>query len=270
MEYNLEFIKKSDLIDHVEETINKYEGNLQIWDLSLFNKNIIDPIKMLFDKVVNAYSWEELIENEIFRQRDKSNTNAIGYFHQNIFKYIDNCEVPELVWDVIWEPDNGIEVAGKRYKRAKVEMKNKHNTMNSSSAAATYAKMMSELIDDPECVTFLVEAIAKRSQDIPWVAEFEGKRVENERLRRVSLDRFYAMVTGEKDAFYQLCLILPEIITFVFENSNEINLQEDTVFQELMDMVGGDKETESLGMALMMLGFGTYYGFTDFEKKDGC
>ena len=43
-----------------------------------FNKNIIDPIKMIFDKTVYQSTWEEIVSNEIFRQRDKSNNNDIG------------------------------------------------------------------------------------------------------------------------------------------------------------------------------------------------
>ena len=43
-----------------------------------------DPVKLIFDKTVYQASWEEIISNEIFRQRDKSNNNDIGYFHQRI------------------------------------------------------------------------------------------------------------------------------------------------------------------------------------------
>ena len=60
-----------------------------------FNKNIIDPIKMIFDKTVYQSTWEEIVSNEIFRQRDKSNNNDIGYFHQRIFQYIADCHVPD-------------------------------------------------------------------------------------------------------------------------------------------------------------------------------
>ena len=31
-------------------------------------------------------------------------------------------------------------------------------------------------------------------------------------IRRVSLDKFYELVTGEADAFYQICVVLPEVI----------------------------------------------------------
>lgn len=69
---------------HVQETIRHYGEALTPFDLKRFNGNIIDPVKLAFDKSVYGYTWEELIQNEIFRQRDKANNNAIGYFHQQI------------------------------------------------------------------------------------------------------------------------------------------------------------------------------------------
>ena len=264
MDYNLTFIEKDDLLNHIAETIQKYEGNLESWNLTKFNKNTIDPIKMVFDKTVNDFSWEKVIENEIYRQRDKSNTNAIGYFHQNIFRYIKHCEVPPAVWDVIYEPENEIEVAkGVKVKRIKVEMKNKHNTMNSASSADTFAKCLSEISDDPDCATFLVEAIASRSQNRKWIKTIDKKKIERDKIRRVSLDQFYAMVTGQEDAFYQLCMVLPDLVEYVFENSKDVIVEKDTVFDELIQLVDnkGDTMEQVLGMSLMMLGFNTYKGF---------
>lgn len=139
----------------------------------MFNKNIVDPIKLIFDKSVYRSSWEQIISNEIFRQRDKSNNNDIGYFHQTIFKYIENCRVPnngeEGGWDVIFENPNGITMPdGSRVSRVYVEMKNKHNTMNSASSGKTFIKMQNQLLQDDDCACFLVEAIAKNSQNIKW------------------------------------------------------------------------------------------------------
>lgn len=71
----------------------KQVGNAVPVNLAYEVAKDIDPIKMVFDKIVYKYSWEEIIGNEIFRQRDKSSNNDIGYFHQNFFKYIDGCEV---------------------------------------------------------------------------------------------------------------------------------------------------------------------------------
>ena len=95
MGWPLGFISEEDFMKHVGATIEKYGEKLESYDVKRFNKNIIDPIKLIFDKIVYQTSWEEMIGNEIFRQRDKSNNNDIGYFHQRIFQYIDKCKVPE-------------------------------------------------------------------------------------------------------------------------------------------------------------------------------
>jgi len=106
--WSLSFISESDFRKHTEATIRQYGEKLEKYDLKKFNKNIIDPIKLIFDKTVYGFSWEEIIKNEIFRQRDKSNNNDIGYFHQRIFQYISDCEVPTSGWDVIFSKQNGI------------------------------------------------------------------------------------------------------------------------------------------------------------------
>ena len=98
-------------------------------------------------------------------QRDKSNNNDIGYFHQNIFSYFKGCEVPQAGWDVIYRNPDGIQMPdGDIVHTIYVEMKNKHNTMNSASSAKTYIKMQGQILEDDDCACLLVEAIAKKSQ----------------------------------------------------------------------------------------------------------
>lgn len=94
MTWDVDFISEEDFLKHVQDTISKYGEKLKSFDLKRFNKNIVDPVKLIFDKSVYRSSWDEIISNEIFRQRDKSNNNDIGYFHQTIFRYMKNCRVP--------------------------------------------------------------------------------------------------------------------------------------------------------------------------------
>ena len=101
--WNLNFITREDLKNHIKNTISTYEKTLDGIDLSKFNSNIVDPIKMVFDSKVYRKSFEEVIKDELVRQRDKTNSNAIGYFHQNMFKYIKDCEVPQEGFDVIYK-----------------------------------------------------------------------------------------------------------------------------------------------------------------------
>ena len=182
--WDIDFISKDNFRKHVKETIEKYGEKLKPVDLKQFNKNIVDPVKMLFDKNVYGSTWEEIIRNEIFRQRDKSNNNAIGYFHQRIFQYIAGCKVPENGndggWDIIYTNKNGIKLPDETViHKIYVEMKNKHNTMNSAAAGKTMIKMQNQLINDDDCACFLVEVIAQKSQNINWGVTVDKKKISH-------------------------------------------------------------------------------------------
>lgn len=273
MAWSLTFISEEDFRNHVKITIEKYGKKLEPFDITKFNKNTIDPIKMIFDKTVYQNTWEEIIGNEIFRQRDKSNNNDIGYFHQRIFQYFKNCHVPdngeEGGWDVIYADNEGIPLpGGDKVKKIYVEMKNKHNTMNSSSAAKTYIKMQNQLLKDDDCACFLVEAIAKRSQNIKWETTIDGNSVSHKRIRRVSLDQFYALVTGQKDAFFKMCMALPTVVEEVVHSSEDVSIPKDTVLEELRGIAknsGGETDDIAMAIAVYLLGFSSYLGFTENE-----
>ena len=271
MEWNLSFISEENFKKHVQATILKYGEKLESFDLKRINSNLIDPIKLIFDKSVYKTSWEEIVNNEIFRQRDKSNNNDIGYFHQNMFSYFEGCEVPQAGWDVIFRSPDGIAMPdGDVVHTVYVEMKNKHNTMNSASSAKTYIKMQSQLLDDDDCACFLVEAIAKRSQNIKWTTKVDGKNVQHRRIRRVSMDQFYSIVTGDENAFYKMCMVLPQVISDVVNEEGAVKVPQDTVIQELKkiaELYVNQPENLAMAMAVYMLGFSSYIGFGEKQSN---
>lgn len=170
-------IKQEDFESHVNNTLSEYSNTLKFIDLKKFNNNLIDPIKLLFDKNIYKKSYDEIILLEIHRQRDKTNTNSIGYFHQNIFKYIEKCEVPKSGWDVIFTKYDGSKIY--------IEMKNKHNTMNSSSSAKTYMKMQNLIFkrDEKKDICALVEIISKKSSNKTWDVTVDGEKLSDESIR---------------------------------------------------------------------------------------
>lgn len=270
MSWNLSFISEKEFTEHVKFTIEKYGDKLEPFDLKKFNKNIVDPIKLIFDKSVYKTSWDTAVSNEIFRQRDKSNNNDIGYFHQRIFAYFNGCTVPENGqeggWDVIYRNSEGITLPdGSVVHTVYAEMKNKHNTMNSASAGKTFIKMQNQLLKDDDCACFLVEAIAKRSQNIKWETTVDNQRVGHKLIRRVSMDKFYETVTGEENAFYKLCIQLPSVIEKAVKETTGVS-PNDTVMYELNEIAKSSKiENKDLAvaMAVYMLGFSTYNGFCE-------
>jgi len=254
--YNLGFISDEDLYNHVKETIEKYRFKI---NLKEFNKNLIDPIKLTFDSKVYGKSIEEIIESESIRQMDKSNSNNIGYFQQNIFKYTYHKDTKQTNWSV---PKKGFDIINE-VDNIYVEMKNKHNTMNSSSSSATYMKMQDKLLNDSRAICMLVEVIAKESQNIKWSVSLRGNSMSNDRIRRVSIDKFYEIVTGEKEAFKQLVEVLPRVIDDVLSNIEQEGL-ENSVFEELKEV------DENILKSLYMLSFQKYEGFNNLNMQNIC
>lgn len=244
-DYNLGFISNENIYNHVKVTVQKYRFYI---DLAKFNKNLIDPIKLTFDAKVYNKSIDFVIESEVLRQIDKSNTNHIGYFHQNIFRYLGR------EWEV---PVRGYDIINTDLKYF-VEMKNKHNTMNSSSAQKTYMRMQNTLLSDPESTCMLVEVIAQKSQNIIWKVSLDGQSVSNERIRRVSIDKFYELVTGNKIAFKKLCEKLPLIVQDVVAD-NDLEAESNSVFRELENI------DPNLLKSIYLLAFKKYEGFDDFN-----
>ena len=83
----------------------------------------------------------------------------------------------------------------------------------------------------------------------------DNERVEHERIRKVSIDKFYEIVTGDVNAFYKLCMIIPEIIDEIIAEHKELQVSEDTVFVEL------EEKNPDLLKALYLLAFEEYDGF---------
>ncbi len=245
--YGLSFISDKDLFRHIEETVAKYRFQI---NLNEFNKNLIDPIKLTFDSKIYGKSIEEIVETESIRQIDKSNTNHIGYFHQNIFRYFGGgWEVPEKGYDIV-----NVE------RKIFVEMKNKHNTMNSSSAQKNYMKMQDKILRDDTAVCYLVEVIAKKSQDVAWQISLNGETLSHKHIRRISIDKFYELVTGIPTAFRDLCQVIPKVIDDVIA-VNGMGKIENSVFIELQGI------SPNLLKSLYLLSFEKYEGFSALEIK---
>ena len=140
------------------------------------------------------------------------------------------------------------------------EVKNKHNTMNSASTSATYLKMLDKVMRSGNKATcYLVEAIARQSQDIIWEATItqngHKEKYNWPSIHRISMDKFYGIVFGQTDAFFKLCKALPSILDDVIseDESAKLNI---TVYDEL--------DKTDFYKSLYLLAFKTYEGFEKF------
>lgn len=233
----LNFISDQHLMTCIEEVYRKYQqANFNA--KNNFNRNKVDVIKMAFDIEVYNVNYEQLVNMEVSRQADKSVSNAIGYFHQHILSGIDGL--------IDLGQGGGCDITNST-NTLFVEIKNKYNTMNSSSAESTYQKLQRYAEMYPDSTCYLLEIIASQSQDIHWQGTFNGKYYNHPNVRRISADKFYELVTGQADAFRSLCNILPKAIS-------------DYLHREGINTSNADSSIASL-RAMMDITFDGYNGF---------
>lgn len=244
MSWDIDFIIEEDYKNHVETFYNKIVDCTKKKTLSEFNKKRIDPVKMLFSYYSSGKDENAIIEAELLRQRDKTINNFIGFFHQDMFRYIEGWDVPETGFDIINKKD-----------KIFVELKNKFNTMNGASSAKTYMNMQNKILEDDEATCMLVEVISRATKDGPWVITFDDKKKSHKNIRRVSIDKLYQIATGDEDAFYKVMKLLPKTLDEISEGDK---LQ--TVSNDLIEQIK-ERGQGNFISGIYNLGFSGYKGF---------
>lgn len=79
-----------------------------------------------------------------------------------------------------------------------------------------------------------------------------------QRIRRISIDQFYELATGESDGFIKLCSVLGRVIDDVIKD-NPNTFGKNTVYSELQAL-GPD-----VMKSLFALSFKNYKGFDEFK-----
>lgn len=103
-----------------------------------------------------------------------------------------------------------------------------------------------------------MEVVAKHSQNIEWQVSIDYNSVNNKRIRRISIDKFYEIITGDKDAFFKICFLLPMTIQEIMQDVEFTKNKKDSAFEELNAI---SKKVGSFELALYLLGFNEYNGF---------
>lgn len=120
--------------------------------------------------------------------------------------------------------------------------------------------MQGKLLDDDQATCYLVEVISIKSRDDAWRITLDKKPRAHNRIRRMSMDKFYGLVFGESKAFYKLCKALPDIIEDVVRENHTLTLK-NSVYEELT------RDHADLLTSLYRLAFSTYEGFNELETR---
>lgn len=176
-----------------------------------FYANKVDTFKLTFDSRFNHISEEDIIHTEVLRQVDKSINNSIGTFHEQILGGVMGYEVGKLSGFDIKAIDDTLFA----------DLKNKHNTMNSSSMEALFQKLAKYADHYKKARCYWVQILAKSSFCELWTGEINGKEYSHSRVYEISGDQFYAMITGQQDALFQLYNALPAAIKNYMDSINQ-------------------------------------------------
>ncbi len=198
----VDFISDEHFLSCVGNIHNSYVKAKANISKKKFYNNKIDTIKLTFDARFNNLDEEKVIEVEILRQIDKSINNSIGTFHEQILGGIEGYEMGNLSGFDIKSKDNTLFA----------DIKNKHNTMNSSAAESLFQKLAHYADTYKQAKCYWVQVLAKSSFNEKWSGEINGKEYSHSRVYKISGDRFYALLTNTDDALYKLYKALPIVI----------------------------------------------------------
>jgi hypothetical protein len=248
----LDFVSDEHLLKCIENLHNSYLKAKENISKKTFYKNKVDTIKLIFDSKFNNLDEEEIIETEILRQIDKSINNSIGTFHEEILGGIVGFEKGDL---------SGFDIKAKD-DTLFADIKNKHNTMNSSSSESLFQKLARYADDYKQAKCYWVQILARKSFNEKWFAEINGKEYSHTRVYKISGDQFYSLLTGNDNAFFDLYKILPIAISDYLNSITEKDgLQENSALTEIQELT-----TESQRSIFDQITFENYSYYLGFDK----
>ncbi|RRD61185.1 Eco47II family restriction endonuclease [Leucobacter sp. OH1287] len=178
------------------------------------HKNIIDPFNAVFEAASLDTSLEDWLPLEVRRQTNKTLSNAVGAFHQELLGRLPGWQSTGAAggrFDLIHP-----EPFGKTGKPAFAEVKNKFNTMNSSSRENLFQTFIdAQKFKEYKGATFyLIEVIQKVIEDdVPWKV---SNRAKEENIRVISARKVYELSTGDPDAFEKTYKAINRILSIKY------------------------------------------------------
>ncbi|MEI7587314.1 Eco47II family restriction endonuclease [Runella sp.] len=178
-----------------------------------FYSNKVDTIKLTFDAKFNDIDEEALIQSAILRQIDKSINNSIGTFHEQVLGGIKGFEVGNLSGFDIKAVDDTL-FADIHYYNI-----DKHYEEAIFNRLAHYAKFYKK------AKLYLVEILAEDSFCEKWSIEVGDGKYSHKQIYKISIDQFYALLSKQNDAYFQLYKSLPIVIKDFLSSIDENDIK---------------------------------------------
>ncbi len=248
----VDFISDEHLLNCIENLHKAYLKAKNNITKKNFYSNKVDTLKLTFDAQFNDINQENLIQAEILRQIDKSINNSIGTFHEQILGGINGFQIGNLSGFDIKANDDSLFA----------DIKNKHNTMNSSSAESLFQKLRDYADDYKKAKCYWVQILAKGSFCELWKGDINGKEYSHSRVYKISGDQFYALLSGKENALFQLYKVLPTAINdYLSSTEKSDTVKENSALDEIKSETKTSKRT-----ILDQITFENYSYYLGFDK----
>ena len=198
----------------VDVLLAGYKSKITGFGINEFLETGVDPFR--FTTNVSIWGLKSAIRKEIEHKIEMTLENLVGDFHEN---YLGNVfHVPTNTrWVMIPEGDiPGIDIANHESK-IYLQIKSKHNSMNSSSSK----KLAQELGD-------LAEKLPEATVGCAWVVATQKRKAIGENtIAEVGVcykgNKVYEYITGEKD---ELNKVLEELLVQIPNKTRGTNFDE--------------------------------------------
>lgn len=236
------FVSDEIFLEEVEKVVDAYATDEDLsktpWDVLSNSSETIDQFKTLFDIYSNRFNLNDWKNFEIPRQHDKKASNRIGDFHQNLLGRVDG-----------WVNLGRGHPTGMDLKKEDdtiwMELKNKYNTMNSSSLRDTRFKCEELAEKYPNAKVYWAYIVSQNyeSFDKTWVYRDNKENVVheiNDNIRNIAGRNVYTLVTGDETAFEQLFNALPKAINDIKKSKYNLTPKDQVIFEEYKQLIFKD------------------------------
>lgn len=209
--------QKRVLDEAVEKLIYGYKNKIEGFGIDDFLKTGVDPFR--FTVNVSIWGLKESIRKEIEHKVEMALENLIGDFHENYLGNVTHSP-SQTKWKKIQEGAiPGIDIVNENLK-VYLQIKSKHNSMNSSSAKRLAQELKEVSNQNPNVTVGCSWVVATQQR------KAIGENIVAEVAACYKGNKSYKVVTGEEN---ELDNVLAELLNIIPEKIKAIN------FEELLD-----------------------------------
>lgn len=227
----VEFVSDEDFLECVKHVIDFYlsdEYQEEPMTVLKESKNDIDAIKTIFDITVKQIGFDGWANKEMERQQDKTINNKIGEFHQELLGKVEG-------WVDLGVGDETEIDLKKEDNTVFIELKNKHNTMNSSSTKTCREKLENVIEQYPDATAYWAYIISRKYRSENRVWKYQGR--EDEKIRRISGDLLYEMITGDSNALEKVYEAIPKAIVDLLGEDYKLLSYDEKLMKEFQEFI---------------------------------